>query len=674
MVKLSLTQWSRSASILGAVLLVVQIAFSFALGSDQGASNLYEIYNPFLYVIYNLLFDAALLLFVVGLAGAHARQVERFGWLGRAGLFLTLGAGALVTLSIVATLMVGLWPGLSVPLAFFMSMLAIFCLIASLGLMGIATVQAAALRDWAPSLHWRWVFLILAVGVIAALLSDALEKIMNTSILGLKGTHVLHVLLTIPAAAWAARRIGTSPVIYGLLVGLVSGIINQIYFHAINGTLRLYEAVVILSLSLGFGWLGGVIARSTLAEQETLYQVSRAIGAASSPQSIVDAIGENLTDPQVSHVALWHDVSEAEDGVLAELSLLAVWMPQVVRVWGPGVWRPGLRLDAAQVPVLSGLKQQSPLVIRMRKLPPSERAVWEHQGIRSVLLMPLGTSDSARIGLLMMASRRAYGFSGVKVRTYETIAGQVALALENSRLVEQAQQYGVLGERQRLSREIHDTLAQGFSSIVLNLEAAEDTLHSDPGALQHYLDQARSIARDSLAEARRLMWALRPESLERAPLPEALVRLAERCSLESGTAASATVNGTPYSLPPEVEVTLLRIAQEALSNCRKHAQADQTTITLSYMNNLVTLNVQDNGVGFDSAHPPRRDARDQNKGGFGLKGMRERVETLRGTLLIESASGEGTTLMAAIPVGAEGKQTLKGAESAKAAPSQREPT
>jgi signal transduction histidine kinase len=170
------------------------------------------------------------------------------------------------------------------------------------------------------------------------------------------------------------------------------------------------------------------------------------------------------------------------------------------------------------------------------------------------------------------------------------------------------------------------------------------------------------------------MWALRPESLERAPLPEALVRLAERCSLESGTAASATVNGTPYSLPPEVEVTLLRIAQETLSNCRKHAQADQATITLSYMNNLVTLNVQDNGVGFDSAHPPRRDARDQNKGGFGLKGMRERVEMLRGTLLIESAPGEGTTLMAAIPVGAEGKQTVKGPESTEAAPSQRETT
>jgi signal transduction histidine kinase len=274
----------------------------------------------------------------------------------------------------------------------------------------------------------------------------------------------------------------------------------------------------------------------------------------------------------------------------------------------------------------------------------------------------------------MMASRRAYGFSGVKVRTYETIGAQVALALENSRLVEQAQQYGVLGERQRLSREIHDTLAQGFSSIVLNLETAEDTLHSDPGALQHYLDQARSIARDSLAEARRLMWALRPESLERAPLPEALVRLAERCSLESGTAASATVNGTPYSLPPEVEVTLLRIAQETLSNCRKHAQADQATMTLSYMNNLVTLNVQDNGVGFDSAHPPRRDARDQNKGGFGLKGMRERVEMLRGTLLIESAPGEGTTLMAAIPVGAEGKQTVKGPESTETTPSQRETT
>lgn len=222
----------------------------------------------------------------------------------------------------------------------------------------------------------------------------------------------------------------------------------------------------------------------------------------------------------MSHVALWQDVSETEDAAPAEISLLAVWMPLAARVWGPGVWRPGLRLDATQVPALANLHQRSPLVFRTRKLPASERAMWEHQGIRSAVLLPLVTSTGARVGLMMVASR-SRGFSRVKERTYVTIGGQVALVLENLRLIEQAQQAGVSSERQRLAQEIHDTLAQAFTSIVMKLEAAEGALASDPNAVQRFLDQARNIARESLAEARRLMWALRPESLERSSLPEA---------------------------------------------------------------------------------------------------------------------------------------------------------
>ena len=207
----------------------------------------------------------------------------------------------------------------------------------------------------------------------------------------------------------------------------------------------------------------------------------------------------------------------------------------------------------------------------------------------------------------------------------------------------------------------------------MNLEAAEGMLPSGLSSVQQYLDQARSIARDSLAEARRLMWALRPDSLERSSLPEALARLAESWSQESGTAASTTVTGTPHSLTPEIEVTLLRVAQEALANCRKHAQADKVAMTLSYMNNLVALNIQDDGVGFDPEHLNTAEPSAQSTGGFGLMGMRERVEQLRGTLLVESAPGEGSTLMVAIPVPAD-KLTTKDTEPVKATPSFRRET
>jgi signal transduction histidine kinase len=225
-------------------------------------------------------------------------------------------------------------------------------------------------------------------------------------------------------------------------------------------------------------------------------------------------------------------------------------------------------------------------------------------------------------------------------------------------------------ERQRLAGEIHDTLAQSFTSIVMKLEAAEETLPPDLAPTQRYLDQARRIARESLAEARRLMWALRPESLERSSLPEALARLAERWSEECGAEASTTVTGTPHALTPEIEVTLLRVAQEALNNCRKHAQARHVVITLSYMNNLVALDVQDDGVGFDTNQPPRESS-DHSKGGFGLVGMRKRVEQLRGTLLIESAPGEGSTVMVAVPMAA-GKRAAGDTEAIKATLPRRE--
>jgi signal transduction histidine kinase len=222
------------------------------------------------------------------------------------------------------------------------------------------------------------------------------------------------------------------------------------------------------------------------------------------------------------------------------------------------------------------------------------------------------------------------------------------LEATRSELAAAERQAGILGERQRLGREIHDTLAQGFTSIVLHLEAAEGSLPPEFTTTHHHLDQARQTARDSLAEARRLVWALRPESLARASLSEALGRVTERWSEESGLVARATVTGTPRPLRPEIEVTLLRVAQEALANIRKHAQASQVILTLSYMEDMVSLDVLDNGVGFDAETIAERCAR-MTESGFGLRGMRERIAELGGTLLIESTPSEGTTLAISVP-------------------------
>ena len=131
---------------------------------------------------------------------------------------------------------------------------------------------------------------------------------------------------------------------------------------------------------------------------------------------------------------------------------------------------------------------------------------------------------------------------------------------------------GVLEERQRLAREIHDTLAQGFTSIVMHLEVAEQALPGDPDKLHKHLGKARSTARASLDQARRVVQDLRPELLEQQSLPEAIQRTAQRWKDESGIPVTTTITGNPLPLHTNIEVTLLRAAQEALHNARKHSQ------------------------------------------------------------------------------------------------------
>jgi signal transduction histidine kinase len=259
--------------------------------------------------------------------------------------------------------------------------------------------------------------------------------------------------------------------------------------------------------------------------------------------------------------------------------------------------------------------------------------------------------------LLVVSSRgRRRFFDRRKVRAYLTVGAQAALALENLRLIEEARRAGMIGERKRLAREIHDTLIQGFASIVVNLEAAEGSLGEFPGPYARHLDEARATAREGLSEARRIVWALRPGALDGAPLPDALARLAGRWSKATGVRADVAVTGEAVPLSTEAEVTLLRVAQEALNNVGKHAGARRAVLTLSYMGDNVTLDVTDDGVGFETEGAASQAGPD---GGFGLGAMRERVEGVGGTLLVESEVGGGTTLAVGLPVAGRDAKVLE---------------
>jgi signal transduction histidine kinase len=233
-------------------------------------------------------------------------------------------------------------------------------------------------------------------------------------------------------------------------------------------------------------------------------------------------------------------------------------------------------------------------------------------------------------------------------------------------LLTQAREAGVSDERQRMAREIHDTLAQGLTGIITQLQAAEQ-FADDQAVWRRHFQAATRLARESLSEARRSVHALRPEALETARLSEALAGVAERWSALNGIAVQVTTTGTARPMPPEADVALLRTAQEALANVARHARATKVGLTLSYMENEVALDVRDDGRGFepdrfgDGGDPPglgedgrRRPDAGAPGGGFGLVAMRQRIESLSGTLQVESEPGAGTAVSACLPAAPAG--------------------
>ena len=210
---------------------------------------------------------------------------------------------------------------------------------------------------------------------------------------------------------------------------------------------------------------------------------------------------------------------------------------------------------------------------------------------------------------------------------------------------ETRREVAVLGERNRLAREIHDTLAQGFTGIVLQLEAAEQVLTESPDEVRRHLERARDLARECLAEARRTVWNLVPKALEDQTLHKAIEKEIGEFGHDGPETVHFSLDGTPRTLPQEVQTAVLRICQESLTNVRKHARANEVTIDLTYRPDSVSLMIVDDGAGFDTGSALEGEGR----GGFGLIGMRQRATLLKGALDVISGPGAGTTIKVVIP-------------------------
>jgi signal transduction histidine kinase len=283
-------------------------------------------------------------------------------------------------------------------------------------------------------------------------------------------------------------------------------------------------------------------------------------------------------------------------------------------------------------------------------------------GIPLVLLSVLLTiwAMSFHVGLSLGATLGPLVGAGVAVAVglgYRALLREAAerqnliqdLLSTRAELAAAARDAGTLAERERLAREIHDTVAQGLSSIQLLLHAAERTV-TDPAALEH-LRLARDTAAANLQETRRFIRELTPPALDAQTLPGALTRLA--ASMEHGitgdavsTRVSVHVTGDPVPLSMPLETTLLRIAQGSLANVAQHADAGRAEVTLSYMTDEVALDIVDDGRGFSPA-----ESAGASPDSFGLVAIRQRVEQLGGSFVLESAPGQGTAVAVTFPTG-----------------------
>jgi signal transduction histidine kinase len=259
--------------------------------------------------------------------------------------------------------------------------------------------------------------------------------------------------------------------------------------------------------------------------------------------------------------------------------------------------------------------------------------------VRASLFVPLTLKDSV-IGMLVLTSSEVDAFIQHHATLAQAISNQAAIAIENARLYAQAQELAALEERQKLARELHDSVSQALYGISLGAHAARTALEREPGEVAEPLDYVLSLAEAALAEMRALIFELRPESLETEGLVSALTKQAAATQARHDLVVATELCDEP-DLPLHVKQELYRIAQEAMHNTVKHAHANKIDLRLEQTAEGITMEVRDDGTGFDtSASYP---------GHLGLHSMRERVANLGGMFEIESAPGAGTRVCLYIP-------------------------
>ena len=279
------------------------------------------------------------------------------------------------------------------------------------------------------------------------------------------------------------------------------------------------------------------------------------------------------------------------------------------------------------------------------RIGPEFREYLTRRRCKKFMTVPMFVAGELR-GFIGIQHSEQGAYRAEQIELAQALAHHVMMAVHEQELDEQERQAAILKERTRMARDIHDTLAQGFTGVIMQMEAAEEALmEEDPEHAVRHVRQARDLAREGLHEARRSVHALRPQALEKAAFPEALKAIIQNTTEGTSLRAEFQLEGEPCALAAGVEENLLHIGQEALSNALKYAYAKRFETRVAFEPQGVRLELCDDGAGF---------VVERASGGIGLIGMRERAEHIGGTLAISSAPGKGTRIVVVAPYQQEG--------------------
>ena len=340
----------------------------------------------------------------------------------------------------------------------------------------------------------------------------------------------------------------------------------------------------------------------------------------------------NSVSADLSRSLVLSDVATAAADRLRQL-----WDVQEVSVYLlDGTAPNGIRLVGRAADGDDSLHGSAELALALQDLGQTPATAVQLGDLVVVPLLVTGTS----VGYLVL---RQGGVPGERqVEMLEVVGGQLALALRNAQLFADTQEMATLNERNRIAREIHDTLAQGLTGIVVQLQAAEAWLLREPERARQAVTQATDLARSSLQEARRSVWDLRPQALQRTDLLAAIREELDRVQRRSSVTGTLEVRGRLPTISSPAEVAAFRVVQEAVANALQHGRPSNIRVTASSDGSDLCLEVRDDGTGFDQSAPSR-------PGAFGITSMGERAAACGGSLEVVSRPGEGTRVILTLP-------------------------